>query len=167
MGKLIFKIENCLEDWNQLTNQTAIVLLKPLQIPPHIALITGNYFVHITVKKSEIIPLNRWNKLARQKNLQAIIFHLNNKNLLPIDISKISFNPIAKGKTCLEPVKLLFHQSHHTTIHDILKDLQNSRSIEMVSGFNICNNIYILPEYTIEDVRNHIESLKKGHLQST
>lgn len=160
MGLVIDHIQELHSDWKK---RTYILLIRPENVPPHLALMVQGQYFSMSVKGHSLGDEGQiWlDKLSRKK-IPVLWVEVDNLSTGLVQ-SKFeqSIKDTALGQvTCLHPIKTIF-EVQASFIFELLPQLSNHNKVIAYAMTPKANNQITIPEYTTEEILQYIKSLKQ------
>jgi hypothetical protein len=149
---------------------TFLAIIYVNKIPPHLAIVSDNRIFEISVKGNKIgMPFEPFYKTITQKKIPSVFIKVKTTQVNLYESFEM-FCALENGKTCLSPIKKYFStyfdfdSTRVETIFDLLPLLEKFKMIETCISLNIGplnDNNLLLQTYSLKDIFNRIEFLKK------
>ncbi len=159
-----YNIVNILPYKNSLSD-FGIVLVNPVQIPPHLAIVIKNVYYDIAVSCVRQIDWTQVILQFKNKNTPFIFIKLKESSH-KFTTEEVFKEPISlNNQTCLEPIKKIIQSAYRintedcNVVFDLLDILRENNLIENYSGYLVEKQL-LLKRYARKDVLAYIKNLK-------
>ncbi len=171
-----YKIEiSKLNDLQELSKNTWIVILHASRIPPHIGLLVDGNYNSLTIKGNELnINIAVLLKTIQQKKIESLFIQLKKHPVFSanyqLEICQHhiqQFIQVNNEATCLSPVKLFLQEFYVIPLNDkellfeLIERLKQNDYIHKAIGFNVeqhlINHEFQLPIYSNSELKKVIE----------
>jgi hypothetical protein len=152
-----------------------IVVIHATRIPPHIGIISNNFYHSLTIKGHEInVPVEVLIRNTTQRKIPSLFIKIKKHPIFSYDylnehfISNVKQFPIVDVgvATCLSPVKLFFEEAftlpmnNVNYLYELLPIIETEGLIENISSLFVDEENYQLPVYTLAEINKGIEQAK-------
>src|ERR1035437_2846562 len=159
-----------------------IVVIHATRIPPHIGIISNNFYHSLTIKGHEInVPVEVLIRNTTQRKIPSLFIKIKKHPIFSYDylnehfISNVKQFPIVDVgvATCLSPVKLFFEEAftlpmnNVNYLYELLPIIEKKKLIENISSLFVDEKNYQLPVYTLAEINKGIEQAKNDQKSFT
>ena len=152
-----------------------IVGIHATRTPPHIGIISNNFYHSLTIKGHEInVPVEVLIRNTTQRKIPSLFIKIKKHPIFSYDylnehfISNVKQFPIVDVgiATCLSPVKLFFEEvfdlpmNNVNYLYELLPIIETEGLIENISSLFVDEENYQLPVYTLAEINKGIEQAK-------
>lgn len=163
---MIFTIDQPLPYLKELEHKgdMYLTLINATRIPPHLGITFQGKVFHQTIEGLKITPLRTLEIISVQKKIPIIFLQIKAEPLTIAEITKhFEETDISSENTCLSPLaRILCNNSNPDTVHHLIHLLVLQNKTGEILSFMHNKKQYILPHYTKEEVKAHIDTLKSN-----
>lgn len=134
---------------------------NPSEVPPHMGISVNNaYFSLKWNGKDDALNCSDMIQRIQRKNIPVLALQVDADVSMDdcINVFDQYDRTVPNSITCLAPIKDLLQIQSPTKLAELLDVLISNQQVKSVIGFNIASRSIALPEYSLEEIHQHLQN---------